>query len=250
LRRSSSGTRLLATLTFLVSAGAAAQGAPAGDVVFAVTGSSNATAHRHWGRMVDEWRAQMGNAARDAAIPVSYQQGEARPIGKPGVLVAIYIRHFRYVTPGMRGVAAQWAGQAVLNADVEFRDLITGKVLSDKAVRVSSEFGEARFAAATNHQVRDASVELMTEVRNLLANPPKPKAEPAPAQAAVAPPPTATDTPAASGETTEIAFWNSIRDRNEPGELRAYLEKYPNGLFADLARLRLARLETTPLRSR
>jgi hypothetical protein len=40
----------------------------------------------------------------------------------------------------------------------------------------------------------------------------------------------------------EIAFWESVRDSKDPVELRAYLDRYPNGAFAPLARSRLARL--------
>ena len=34
----------------------------------------------------------------------------------------------------------------------------------------------------------------------------------------------------------EVAFWNRIRDSTNPSELRAYLEAYPNGAFAETAR--------------
>lgn len=38
----------------------------------------------------------------------------------------------------------------------------------------------------------------------------------------------------------EIAFWESVRASNDPADLHAYLEQYPNGKFAALARNRLA----------
>ena len=37
----------------------------------------------------------------------------------------------------------------------------------------------------------------------------------------------------------EIAFWNSVKDSKNPAELQAYISAFPNGLFAQLARLRL-----------
>ena len=37
----------------------------------------------------------------------------------------------------------------------------------------------------------------------------------------------------------ETAFWNRVRDSTNANELRAYLEAYPNGAFADAARARL-----------
>lgn len=44
----------------------------------------------------------------------------------------------------------------------------------------------------------------------------------------------------------EIAFWESVRDTKNPEELRAYLQTFPNGMFAPLARARLAALEKPP----
>jgi peptidoglycan hydrolase-like protein with peptidoglycan-binding domain len=47
----------------------------------------------------------------------------------------------------------------------------------------------------------------------------------------------------------EIAFWKSITHSSEAVELENYLAIYPNGLFADLAHVRIARLEPTVPRS-
>ncbi len=40
----------------------------------------------------------------------------------------------------------------------------------------------------------------------------------------------------------EIEFWRSIRDSTNPAELKAYLDRYPNGDFAPLARVRMEQL--------
>ena len=44
----------------------------------------------------------------------------------------------------------------------------------------------------------------------------------------------------------EIAFWESVRDSRNPAELRAYLKRFPDGMFAPLAEARLAALESAP----
>ena len=50
--------------------------------------------------------------------------------------------------------------------------------------------------------------------------------------------------PANSGNSAaEIAFWESIKNSTDPADFRAYLQKYPNGEFAELANIRLAPLE-------
>jgi outer membrane lipoprotein-sorting protein len=38
----------------------------------------------------------------------------------------------------------------------------------------------------------------------------------------------------------EVSFWESVKDSKDPGDFRAYLEKYPEGSFAALARRRSA----------
>ena len=51
---------------------------------------------------------------------------------------------------------------------------------------------------------------------------------------------TETPSPVTSGSATELAFWDSVKNSNNAEDYRAYLEKYPNGEFAVLAKNRLA----------
>src|SRR5215216_5087339 len=54
------------------------------------------------------------------------------------------------------------------------------------------------------------------------------------------------DTPSGPVDSqADLAFWDSVKDRGKPEELRAYLKQFPNGRFADLARLRLQEGEGT-----
>ena len=76
------------------------------------------------------------------------------------------------------------------------------------------------------------------------------------AAAASAPPPAAAAPPAATaasaagapapGASTpgaETVFWESVRGSRNPADLRAYLTRFPNGVFASLARNRLEEME-------
>jgi peptidoglycan hydrolase-like protein with peptidoglycan-binding domain len=47
---------------------------------------------------------------------------------------------------------------------------------------------------------------------------------------------------AQTADAAEIAFWNSVKDAKTSAELKAYLDKYPNGTFADLAKVRMQAL--------
>jgi uncharacterized caspase-like protein len=60
-----------------------------------------------------------------------------------------------------------------------------------------------------------------------------PEAAPAPEAPVVAAP------AAATGQDTEHLFWSSIQASSDPNDFRAYLERYPDGAFAPLARNRL-----------
>jgi len=52
---------------------------------------------------------------------------------------------------------------------------------------------------------------------------------------------------AAQAQTAgEISFWESVRDSKNAVELQAYLNQYPNGTFAALAKARLAALGQAP----
>ena len=50
---------------------------------------------------------------------------------------------------------------------------------------------------------------------------------------------------AGSSGAVEQEFWDSIKDSSDPADFQAYLKKFPNGSFADLAKNRLAALKNT-----
>ena len=63
---------------------------------------------------------------------------------------------------------------------------------------------------------------------------------PVSAQTSQAPAPSSESAPPpAAQNAAEIAFWNSIKDSKNPAELRAYLQAFPAGVFAPLARVRI-----------
>lgn len=52
--------------------------------------------------------------------------------------------------------------------------------------------------------------------------------------------------PSGSEAEMELTFWTSIKDGSNPAMFEAYLHKYPQGHFAELARIRLGELEPSP----
>ena len=54
---------------------------------------------------------------------------------------------------------------------------------------------------------------------------------------------TASERVAAEKIAAERLFWESVKDREEAADIQAYLDRYPDGVYAVLARNRLERLE-------
>jgi uncharacterized caspase-like protein len=52
--------------------------------------------------------------------------------------------------------------------------------------------------------------------------------------------------PAAQSVDKEVVFWQSIQNSNSPAQFQAYLDQYPNGTFAALARARIDELKAKP----
>jgi hypothetical protein len=49
--------------------------------------------------------------------------------------------------------------------------------------------------------------------------------------------------PAAQEDAVELAFWDNVKDSDDPARLEAYLAKYPQGAFRELAQLRIGELK-------
>src|SRR5204863_9525737 len=45
------------------------------------------------------------------------------------------------------------------------------------------------------------------------------------------------------GDSVEMMYWNAIKDSHNPSDFRAYVTKFPGGLFVELANSRIASLE-------
>ena len=65
------------------------------------------------------------------------------------------------------------------------------------------------------------------------------------AAARLASPPTEAAAP--PDNAVELAFWNSVKDSDDPDMFEAYLTKFPEGEFKPLAELRVAALERDQL---
>ncbi len=55
--------------------------------------------------------------------------------------------------------------------------------------------------------------------------------------------PSRSATSSGSGESLEMTYWNAIKDSRNPSDFKAYVSKFPNGLFVEIANGRVAMLE-------
>jgi serine/threonine-protein kinase len=64
-----------------------------------------------------------------------------------------------------------------------------------------------------------------------------------PAAAAVKPESTKTGTSATGSQEVELEFWRAIKDGNDPDDFELYVQQFPNGIYAALAKRKIAKLK-------
>lgn len=119
--------------------------------------------------------------------------------------------------------------------------------------RALAKTREERFATA-----RDFAVALQAAIRRAEdqtvvppANPNK-RVEAMPSRPLTVPgtvPPASGTSPSVGGSTSvtqelELVYWKDVKDATDPEELQGFLEKFPAGIYADLARRRLRKLSS------
>jgi hypothetical protein len=57
----------------------------------------------------------------------------------------------------------------------------------------------------------------------------------------------AVQTTTADRTALELAFWQSIQDSDDPDMFRAYIDQFPSGVYAGLAKLKIAKLKSGPV---
>jgi tetratricopeptide (TPR) repeat protein len=118
-------------------------------------------------------------------------------------------------------------------------DATLAKELDREIARVA---GAARMAAQANTAARNNQPAPVQRANTPTPEPKRPTVTTSP------PTPTATPTATQVANTAaplavELSFWDSIKNSSDPAEYNAYLKKYPDGQFAELARIRLHALE-------
>ena len=209
-------------------ASSASTRAQANAIAVFISGEPGIKRSRRWPTLIDEWNNQMDGAVDSVgALLLTVREGEPVAMGKPGTLIAVRVNSFRLVgaaRPYTRPPAFQGRPtNASLDVTVRFFDLMTGDPVGiERAYSASARDADPQ---STNLQVRNIAHEIMADWRaSTVSEPTTPKKASAPASGA---------------DRADASFWESVRDSKDPAALRAYLDRFPNGVFAPLARARL-----------
>ena len=128
------------------------------------------------------------------------------------------------------------------NAVTPYFDAVVNKALSknpDTRYQSARDFGVALKRALEGRGEEDDSDK--TVVGDLTIQAPAPRAaQPRPA-AAVGSSGTQTSTQAGNQEV-ELEFWRAIKDGNDPDDFDLYVQQFPNGIYAALARRKITKL--------
>jgi len=134
------------------------------SVVLNITGSTDSTTAKDWEAFRGEWRDAMKDAATAATLGYSFQDGEPKPTGENGTLVAIYVDDYRYLSPGLRYAVGVMAGNAYVESKARFIDLKSGTVFGERKYSTSSHFIEGIFSAMTRKQLDAICKEILADM--------------------------------------------------------------------------------------
>jgi hypothetical protein len=127
------------------------------------------------------------------------------------------------------------AGKVALDGDGEHSPFALALLehIETPGLEVMQMLSRVRATVIENTNGDQLPLDMSALVSDFYFIPPAPPAPPAPAPVAAAPP------TVFGGPTDEQLFWQSIQTSTNPDVYRAYLESFPNGAFAPLARIRL-----------
>jgi hypothetical protein len=202
--------------------------------------------HAHFGQDAETLVARMREALGDKAAGPSRWRARAA-IGVAAVaLVLLIIWGWRVGTQYIQTTVQQAAQQAEIKrgeqakaAEAEEKRKAEQAEQQQLAALKAEEERQAR--AATEAEAKRKAEE--AEQQRTPAHVKAPTAPAPPTSGGAAPLPqtnTATATsPGPAPVNPEVVFWNSIKNEKNPDLFEAYLKRYPDGAFADLARIAL-----------
>jgi hypothetical protein len=118
-----------------------------------------------WQSFRQEWVDIFTEQAKSKGVQFAMQDGEAKPTGEAGTLLAVYIDDYKHVTVGQRMMLGIMTGNAYINAKASFRDLSTGAAYGERNYNTSSSAGQGVFAPVTPKQLYAISEDVLSQVQ-------------------------------------------------------------------------------------
>lgn len=140
--------------------------ASAQKIVMTVKGNPTVSATSDWQALREEWRIGMSAAASGKGLAFSFRDGDAVPESEAGTLIGVKINDYRYVSQSSRIFLGVMTGNAFLDAEVEFIDLQSRRIIGSRKYSTTSSAWDGIFAAMTDKQVQLVSNQIIAEVVN------------------------------------------------------------------------------------
>jgi hypothetical protein len=118
-----------------------------------------------WEQLLVDWRDGVAIAAGHSGKRVFWQEGQRSDYTDPAVMIIVKIRNYQYMTPESRIGMGIFAGNAYVNAEVDFYELPSKKLLGTKIYGTSTSAAEGILSATTRKQVIAMSSEVIGELR-------------------------------------------------------------------------------------
>jgi hypothetical protein len=134
------------------------------SIVLNITGSPTSTSAKDWIDFRGLWREPCTQESAAIGAVLSMQDGDPKPTGDAGTLVVINVVDYRYVSTGARIMLGVMTGNAYINAQVSFRDLMSGEVRANKTYDTTSTAWQGIFSGMTTKQVRAMCHEITGEL--------------------------------------------------------------------------------------
>jgi hypothetical protein len=134
-------------------------------VALVISGNATIQASSDWQTFRAEWRTAFNSAATTAGLAFAYFESEPtdQPVGT--TLVKVSVNEYRYLTPGARFGFGIMTGNAFIDADAEFIELPTKRLLGTRKYATSSSAWQGVFSAMTDKQVSALSTEMVQEIK-------------------------------------------------------------------------------------
>ncbi len=93
------------------------------------------------------------------------RDGEPKPTGQAGTLVAVHVNDYRYVSAGARFGLGVMTGNAYVDAKIRFLDLKTGQSFGEQTINTSSSAWQGIFSAMTDKQLQAIAKEIVNDIK-------------------------------------------------------------------------------------